>query len=116
MLLLAASVVVAKAKVIYGGMPWADRIGGSVLEAVEGQLGRNGKQQTLPFGAFSFNRRNADLRNVINAQLRLYLGSPNRRARMACFGLTQNEVNPTLDQGAPLSLRRPFPKSCFKLL
>jgi polar amino acid transport system substrate-binding protein len=116
MLLLAASVVVAKAKVIYGGMPWADRIGGSVLEAVERQLGRNGKQQTLPFGAFSFNRRNADLRSAINAQLRLYLGSPNHRARMACFGLTQNEVNPTLDQGAPLSLRRPFPKSCFKLL
>ncbi|MGQ7932721.1 hypothetical protein [Paraburkholderia sp. D1E] len=69
-----------------------------ILEAVEHQLGTNGKQQKLPFGAFSFNRRNSDLRNAVSAQLRLYLGSPNHRARMARFGLTHNEINPALDQ------------------
>ncbi|MFM0040790.1 MULTISPECIES: transporter substrate-binding domain-containing protein [Paraburkholderia] len=88
----------AYASTALGNRILADRIGGSVLEAVEHQLGTNGKQQKLPFGAFSFNRRNSDLRNAVNAQLRLYLGSPNHRARMARFGLTHNEINPALDQ------------------
>lgn len=74
----------------------ADRIGGSVLEAVEHKPGTNGPRQKLPFGAFSFNRRNSDLLNAVNAQLRSYLGTPNHRTHMARFGLTHNEIDPTL--------------------
>jgi polar amino acid transport system substrate-binding protein len=32
----------------------------------------------------------------VNGQLRLYLGSPNHRARMARFGPTHNEIDPAL--------------------
>jgi len=32
----------------------------------------------------------------VNAQLRSYLGSPDHRARMARFGLTHDEIDPTL--------------------
>lgn len=74
----------------------ANRIGGSVLEAVEHKPETNGKQQKLPFGAFSFNKGNTELRNAVNAQLRSYLGSPDHRARMAKFGVTRNEIDPVL--------------------
>jgi polar amino acid transport system substrate-binding protein len=86
----------AYASTALGNRILADRIGGSVLESVEHKPGRHGTQQKLPFGAFSFNRRNSDLLNAVNAQLRSYLGSPDHRARMARFGLTHNEIDPTL--------------------
>jgi polar amino acid transport system substrate-binding protein len=72
------------------------RIDGSVLEAVEHGPGTNGKQQNLPLGAFSFNRQSSDLPNAVNGQVRLYLASPNHRARMARFGLAHNEIDPAL--------------------
>lgn len=75
----------------------AQRIGGSLLEAVEHKREANGTQQLLPFGAFSFARRNTDLRDAVNAQLRSYLGSPAHRTRMAGFGLTHNEIDPVVD-------------------
>jgi hypothetical protein len=75
----------------------ADRIGSSVLEAVEHKPGTNGMQQKLlPFGAFSFNRRNSDLLNAVTRKLRSYLGSLDHRARMARFGLTHNEIDRAL--------------------
>jgi len=86
----------AYASTALGNRILADRIGRSVLEAVEHKPGTNDMQQTTPFGAFSFNRRNSDLLNAVNAQLRSYLGSPDHRARMASFGLTNNEIDPTL--------------------
>jgi polar amino acid transport system substrate-binding protein len=86
----------AYASTALGNRILADRIGGSVLEAVEHEPGTNGKQQNLPLGAFSFNRRNSDLLNAVNGQLRLYLGSPTHRTRMARFGFTHNEIDPTL--------------------
>ena len=91
-----SGVIDAYASTALGNRVLADRIGGSVLEAVEHELGTNGKQQHVPLGAFSFNRRNSDLLDAVNEQLRLYLGSPNHRARMARFGLTHKEIDPTL--------------------
>ena len=86
----------AYASTAVGNRILADRIGGSVLEAVEHEPGMTGKQKHLPLGAFSFNKSNSDLLNAVNGQLRFYLGSPNHRARMARFGLTHNEIDPTL--------------------
>ncbi|MGF6758704.1 hypothetical protein [Paraburkholderia sp. GAS42] len=57
----------------------------------------NGAHQ-LPFGAFSLSQNNTGLRDAINVQLRLYLGSSTHRTRMAEFRLTHNEINPALDQ------------------
>jgi len=90
----------AYASTALGNRILADRIGGSVLEAVEHEPIRNGRQQELPLGAFSFNRSNSDLLNAVNRQLRSYLGSPNHRARMATFGLTSNEIDPALTHQA----------------
>ena len=87
----------AYASTALGNRIVAERIGDSVLEAVEHKLQANGKSQELPIGAFSFNRGNSDLLKAVNAQLRLYLGSPDHRARMASFGFTHNEINPVLD-------------------
>ena len=86
----------AYASTALGNRILADRIGGSVLEAVEHMQGTNGDQQRPPFGAFSFNRRNGELLNAVNTQLRSYLGSADHRARMARFGLTHNEIDPAL--------------------
>ncbi len=86
----------AYASTALGNRILADRIGGSVLEAVEHKSGTDGKLQNLPLGAFSFSRGNSDLLKAVNRQLRLYLGSPNHRSRMARFGLTHNEIDPTL--------------------
>jgi polar amino acid transport system substrate-binding protein len=90
----------AYASTAVGNRILADRIGGSVLEAVEHERGTSGKQQNLPLGAFSFARGNSDLLNAVNGQLRSYLGSPNHRARMARFGLTHNEIDPALARRA----------------
>jgi polar amino acid transport system substrate-binding protein len=86
----------AYASTALGNRILIDRIGGSALEAVKHEPGANGKMQELPLGAFSFSRTNNDLLNAVNEQLRLYLGSPNHRARMANFGLTRNEIEPVL--------------------
>jgi polar amino acid transport system substrate-binding protein len=86
----------AYASTALGNRILADRIGGSVLEAVEHEPGRNGAQQALPFGAFSFNKENSALLNAVNMQLGAYLGSPDHRARMTKFGVTRNEIDPVL--------------------
>ena len=85
----------AYASTALGNRILADRIGGSVLEAVTHKE-TNGKQRKLPLGAFSFIRHNTDRLNALNEQLRSYLGSPDHRARMAEFGLTHNEIDPAL--------------------
>ncbi|WEY43234.1 transporter substrate-binding domain-containing protein [Paraburkholderia sp. SUR17] len=86
----------AYASTALGNRIVAQRMGSSMLEAVEHEPGTNGTQRALPFGAFSFNRGNSDLLNAVNAQLRAYLGSPDHRARMSKFGLTRNEIDPVL--------------------
>jgi len=88
----------AYASTALGNRIVANRIGGSVLEAVPHERGTAGQQQGLPLGAFSFNQRDSDLLNAVNRQLRAYLGSPDHRARMAAFGLTQSEIDPALTQ------------------
>ncbi|TDN61976.1 transporter substrate-binding domain-containing protein [Paraburkholderia sp. BL10I2N1] len=84
----------AYASTAVGNRILADRIGGSV-EAVDHEPGEDGSQ-CPPIGAFSFNKSNGDLINAVNQQLRLYLGSPDHRARMAKFGLTHKEIDPAL--------------------
>ncbi|EEA00740.1 extracellular solute-binding protein family 3 [Burkholderia sp. H160] len=86
----------AYASTALGNRILVNRIGGSVLEAVEHESGMYGKQQKPPLGAFSFNRRNSDLIQAVNKALRSYLGSPGHRARMERFGLTRNEIDPAL--------------------
>ncbi|MCC8393171.1 transporter substrate-binding domain-containing protein [Paraburkholderia sp. MMS20-SJTR3] len=86
----------AYASTAVGNRILVDRIGGSVLEAVEHKPKMNGKRQELPVGAFSFSRENSGLLNAVSAHLRSYLGSPDHRARMARFGLTRNEIDPVL--------------------
>ncbi|MGF6242164.1 polar amino acid transport system substrate-binding protein [Paraburkholderia sp. GAS38] len=90
----------AYASTALGNRILADRIGGSVLEAVEHERGTSEKQQHLPLGAFSFSRRNSELLNAVNERLRSYLGSSDHRARMARFGLTHNEIDPALPRRA----------------
>ncbi len=84
----------AYASTALGNRILAHRIGDSVLEAVEHGAEQTSRQS--PIGAFSFNRRNRDLVNAVNRQLRLYLGSTDHRTRMANFGLTQKEIDPVL--------------------
>jgi len=86
----------AYASTALGNRILVDRIGSSMLEAVEHKSEANREQQERPFGAFSFNRGNSDLLNAVNAQLRSYLGSSAHRARAAKFGLTCNEIDPVL--------------------
>lgn len=85
----------AYASTALGNRIVAARTGASLVEAVEHAPTANGKQRP-PVGAFSFNRENRDLLDAVDRQLRLYLGSPDHRARMARFGLTDNEIDPVL--------------------
>ncbi|WP_233828752.1 transporter substrate-binding domain-containing protein [Paraburkholderia sp. ZP32-5] len=91
-----SGVIDAYASTALGNRILANRIGSSMLEAVEHRPGANDRPLKPPPGAFSFSRENSDLLNAVNAQLRLYLGSPDHRARMAKFGLTGNEIDPAL--------------------
>lgn len=85
----------AYASTAVGNRVLAGRIGGSVLEAVEHDTGKDGKQP-FPTGAFSFNKNNGQLLKAVNEQLRLYLGSPDHRTRMSKFGITRKEIDPAL--------------------
>ncbi|NVH72238.1 transporter substrate-binding domain-containing protein [Paraburkholderia sp. JPY432] len=86
----------AYASTALGNRIVANRIGGSMLEAVAHEPGTKGQQQKPPLGAFSFNRSNSDLIQAVNQALRSYLGSPDHRARMAAFGLTHKEIDPAI--------------------
>ncbi|MFP4892942.1 transporter substrate-binding domain-containing protein [Paraburkholderia sp. EG304] len=86
----------AYASTALGNRIVANRIGGSMLEAVEHEPATKGQQQKPPLGAFSFKRSNVDLIRAVNQALRSYLGSPDHRVRMAAFGLTHNEIDPVL--------------------
>ncbi|HKR43425.1 MAG TPA: transporter substrate-binding domain-containing protein [Paraburkholderia sp.] len=84
----------AYASTALGNRILADRIG-APLAAVDHRLEADEAEQ-LPIGAFSFNRNNRDLMDAVNEQLRIYLGSPDHRSRMAKFGLTPKELDPVL--------------------
>lgn len=84
----------AYASTALGNRILADRIG-APLAAVDHRPETNEAEQ-LPIGAFSFNRSNRDLMDAVNEQLRIYLGSPDHRSRMAKFGLTPKELDPVL--------------------
>jgi polar amino acid transport system substrate-binding protein len=49
--------------------------------------------ETMPVGAFSFNKNNEKLVQAVNGQLRKYLGSNDHLARMAKYGITKFEIN-----------------------
>jgi polar amino acid transport system substrate-binding protein len=85
----------AYASTAVGNRVLAGRIGASVLEAVEHDVGKD-RKQPLPIGAFSFNKNNRELLGAVNEQLRLYRGTPDHRTRMSRFGITGREIDPTL--------------------
>ncbi|WP_118179091.1 transporter substrate-binding domain-containing protein [Paraburkholderia phosphatilytica] len=60
------------------------------LEVAALEMSRDGR---APVGAFSFSKRNPDLLQAVNEQLRQYLGSDDHRARMAKYGLTRTELD-----------------------
>ncbi|HTD05822.1 transporter substrate-binding domain-containing protein [Undibacterium sp.] len=60
------------------------------LEAVAHEIGKDGK---APVGAFSFSKSNHGLLQVVNEQLREYLGSADHRTRMAKYGIAQTEID-----------------------
>lgn len=63
------------------------------VETVDHDLGKGGR---APVGAFSFKKENQDLLNAVNAELKKYLGSPDHRARISKFGLTDTEIDSVL--------------------
>jgi polar amino acid transport system substrate-binding protein len=65
----------AYASTALGNRILADRIGDSVLEAVEHGRETKERQQNLPLSAFSFNRKSTDLLDAVSEQLRSYLGT-----------------------------------------
>ncbi|HEY2022148.1 transporter substrate-binding domain-containing protein [Paraburkholderia sp.] len=91
-----SGVIDAYASTALGNRIVAKQIGNSMLEAVEHEPETSDERPMLPFGAFSFNKRNSDLLDAVNVQLGSYLGSPDHRARMARYGLTQKEIDPAL--------------------
>lgn len=86
----------AYASTALGNRMIVSRMGSSVIEAVAHEPEMNGRKRTPPLGAFSFNRGNAGLLEAVNQRLRSYLGSPDHRARMAKFGLTDREIDPAV--------------------
>lgn len=89
----------AYASTALGNRIVANRIGDGTLEAVEHVPGADGERAQRPLGAFSFNKRNRDLLDAVDGQLRSWLGSPEHRARMARFGLTHHEIDSALARG-----------------
>jgi polar amino acid transport system substrate-binding protein len=85
----------AYASTALGNRILVNRVGGLMLESVEHKQGESDMQH-IPLGAFSFGLTNHGLLNAVNKQLRFYLGSPDHRARMANFGLTDKEIDPAL--------------------
>jgi len=86
----------AYASTALGNRIIASQMGRSVIDAVAHEPETNGRQRVPPLGAFSFNRKNVDLLKAVNQRLRSYLGSPDHRAHMARFGLTNREIDPVV--------------------
>ncbi|MGY6257753.1 transporter substrate-binding domain-containing protein [Paraburkholderia caledonica] len=93
-----AGTVDAYASTALGNRILAERIGGSVLRAVEHRP-VTGSALEIPFGAFSFSKNSNDLRHAVNRELRSYLGSAAHREQMARFGFTHKEIDPVLSVG-----------------
>lgn len=93
---LLSGAIDAYASTAVGNRVIAKRIGGSLVDAVEHAPASADNPRTAPLGAFSFNRSNTDLLAAFNQQLRSYLGSPDHRASIARFGLTDNEIDAAL--------------------
>lgn len=55
-----------------------------------------GKADKALMGGFSFNTNNECLMQAVNEQLRKYLGSPDHRARMKKYGITNREIDGVL--------------------
>jgi polar amino acid transport system substrate-binding protein len=85
---LRSGTIDAYASTAVGNRVLASGISNSGLEAVAHE--NNG---SFPVGAFSFNKRNHRLVQLVNERLQVYLGSVEHRARMAKFGLTRIEID-----------------------
>ncbi|WP_232231957.1 transporter substrate-binding domain-containing protein [Burkholderia sp. WSM2230] len=90
----------AYASTALGNRIVASRIGSSVIEAVAQEPGTSRGRRTPPLGVFSFSPDNRDLLEAMNQRLRSYRGSPDHRARMARFGLTDSEIDPAVSNAS----------------
>ncbi len=86
----------AYASTALGNRMIASRMGSSMIEAVAHEPHTSEGLRTPPLGAFSFDRENVDLLKAFNLGLLSYLGTPDHRARMARFGLTDREIDPAV--------------------
>jgi polar amino acid transport system substrate-binding protein len=92
---LRSGAIDAYASTALGNRIVANRIGLGQFEAVICRPVA-GTAPTTPLGAFSFGKSNRGLLDAVNKQLRAYLGSPDHLARMAKYGLGENEIEPAL--------------------
>lgn len=92
---LRSGTIDAYASTALGNRIVADRIGLGQFEAVACRPA-TGAAPFTPLGAFSFSKSNRGLLDAVNKQLRVYLGSPDHLARMAKYGLGENEIEPAL--------------------
>ncbi|MFM0209184.1 transporter substrate-binding domain-containing protein [Paraburkholderia sediminicola] len=85
----------AYASTALGNRILADRIGHELAAAVSHPT-VNVEGDSSPTGAFSFKQGSHELKDAVNRQLRMYLGSADHRRRMSRFGLTENEIDPVV--------------------
>ena len=78
--------------------------GNPAVEAVALEVGHGAR---VPVGAFSFAKGNHSLVQVVNEQLRHYLGTADHRARMAKYGITRTEIDAVLPAKSAQGARRP---------
>ena len=70
-----------------------NRVIANANQELESIAFENSRDVKAPVGAFSFSKSNHNLLQAVNAQLRAYLGSADHRARMAKYGITENEID-----------------------
>lgn len=90
---LLAGRIDAYAATALGNRAIADRLGHDRVNAIAHIAG-----ESAPLGAFSFSKNDMGLRDVVNAELRRYLGSADHRQRMAKYGFTNDEIDPVLSR------------------
>ncbi|MGG1947754.1 transporter substrate-binding domain-containing protein [Trinickia sp. NRRL B-1857] len=92
---LRSGVIDAYASTALGNRIVADRIGLGQFDAVACRP-VTGTAPSTPLGAFSFSKSSRGLLDAVNTQLRAYVGSPDHLARMAKYGLGEDEIEPAL--------------------
>jgi polar amino acid transport system substrate-binding protein len=83
----------AAASTAIGNRALIARMGDAGLVAVDLSTPADGDRLSVPVGAFSVSLEQAALATALDAQLALFLGSPQHRAIMTRFGFTDHDVD-----------------------